>query len=145
MLRLVSLSLAALALGLMSAVGAAAAPGEKGEMCVAGHGKAVCCKASVADHCGYVSCCEKGNAGFFTARHCGTCDQHKASAHKTAAHKAHKPAVATAEAKGCGAGAGVASCEVGNRGFFSNTACGTCTTKAHAAKASCCAGEKAAK
>ena len=59
----------------MAAGGALAAEKAKTSngVCALGKGKQVCCKAYVADHCKYVSCCEVGNAAFYTASRCHTC------------------------------------------------------------------------
>lgn len=76
----------------VAAAGMAAA-GEK-STCERGAGKAVCCKAYVANHCGPFSatCCEKGNAAFFTAKKCGGCE----SQAKVAAHQAKHGCAASA-------------------------------------------------
>lgn len=131
MFRFLTMSIAALALTLTAVSGAAAAEGK----CAAGVGKYVCCKAGVADHCGHVSCCEVGNAAFFSAKHCGSCASHKSE------KPAHQAAAKTAKAAGHGCASSAAGCETGNRGFFKATACGGCD-KAEKASA-CCAGEKA--
>jgi hypothetical protein len=126
----------ALAVGLMGA--AAAAPAKnaaaKDEMCAAGHGKAVCCKAGVADHCGYVSCCEVGNAGFFTSKSCSTCAKHRAEAARAAA-KSCCAGESKEHAGHAGGNGYVSCCEEGNRAFFSQG----CTMGAP--KAACCAKE----
>jgi hypothetical protein len=127
-----TMMLAAVAAGLLS-VAAFAAP-KSAETCEAGKGKPVCCKASVANHCGYVSCCEMGNAAFFSKKHCGTCESHKAHAQAACAAKAAPAAGAAA----CGAKTTlyVSCCEQGNAGFFK--AAHACGAKA----ASCCSTAK---
>jgi len=124
-------------------VGAWAAPKEADKTCEAGKGKAVCCKASVANHCGYVSCCEVGNAGFFSKKHCGTCESHRD--HAQAACAAGKTAKADAKtASGCAAKGStlyVSCCDVGNARFFK--AAHACGSGCEAKKASaCCAAGK---
>lgn len=137
MIRFVTMSIAALALSVVAAGSAAAAPKASGSesTCTAGVGKYVCCKAGVADHCGHVSCCEVGNAAFFTKKSCSSCASHKT---KQAAHHS-----APAKASGSACSASAASCEVGNRRFFSKQS-NCCSTKDAGASA-CCAGEKKAK
>ena len=126
------LTAAVLALGIAGAAAAAPKEGAKAEQpCPAGVGKAVCCKASVANHCMYVSCCEQGNAGFFTKAHCATCDKH----HAKAAHKGH------AASHACSTGY-VSCCEKGNAKFFKKDGCAMCAAK-KGDKAACCeAGAK---
>lgn len=109
-----------------------AAPSTGSAVCEAGQGKAVCCKAGVANHCTYVSCCEVGNAGFHSAASCGTC-----------AHN-HSVAMAKAMSAGCakcGATAATAAltCETGNAGFFSAS---KCTTVAKTAGCAACASHE---
>jgi hypothetical protein len=127
MSRFFALSAAVLTLGLLSATGAVAAPKNDGTgpVCEAGIGKAVCCKTFVANHCPYVSCCEKGNAAFFTAKHCSLCDAHVMD------HAKH------ASAQACSPGA--SGCEAGNSAFFSaaNSMYGT-----RGGQPSCCAVDK---
>ncbi|MGV3724682.1 MAG: hypothetical protein ACO1SX_27610 [Actinomycetota bacterium] len=137
MFRFVSLSVAAFALSALTMGGASAAPksGASEGMCVAGVGRTVCCKAGVADHCGHVSCCEVGNAAFFSAKSCGA-----GHAAKTVAHA---PAAKAAKAEGHACGSASASCETGNRGFFTASTCGASSKKAGAASACCAAGAKA--
>jgi hypothetical protein len=131
------------ALALSAALALFAAPafaGEKsaaaGSTCEAGIGKPVCCKAMVADHCGYVSCCEVGNAAFHTAKAC-----------HAPAHAVHVASVsscttnakqATAKASGscCAEGKDkalyVSACEVGNASFFKASHASCCSAKAKA-------------
>lgn len=108
MSRLFALSAAVLSLGLLTATGVAAAPKNDGSgpVCEAGIGKAVCCKAFVANHCAYVSCCEQGNAAFFTTKHCSQCD----------AHAMDRVKHASTSAQTCSGDS--ANCETGNRAFF---------------------------
>ena len=128
------LTTALLALGIAGAAAAAPKEAAKGEQpCPAGVGKAVCCKASVANHCMYVSCCEQGNAGFFSKAHCSACEKHQAkhqAAHKGAAH-----ACSTAY---------VSCCEQGNAAFFKTEGCSMCASKKDG-KAACCAADAKAK
>ena len=63
--------------GVAVAAPKAAASAEK--VCVAGVGKPVCCKAYVANHCMYVSCCEVGNHGFFKQTACAKCEANRAA------------------------------------------------------------------
>jgi hypothetical protein len=139
--RALTTAFAAFALALIAASGAAAA--QKTAVvnagCSGGIGQPVCCKAFVANHCGYVSCCEKGNAAFYSATHCGRCDEH--ASEKAAVACAAKPAASAAAGAAHGCATVSTSCEVGNRMFFSGAAC---TTAAKAAKGDCC-GAKAAK
>ena len=158
MFRFITVSLAA-AVSLFAAGIATAAPeagkAEAKSVCTAGIGKAVCCKAFVADHCNYVSCCEAGNSAFFTAKSCAKCADHRAQ--HAAAHSgktAATPAVATTGAKTtaakseCAAGACcasdttlyVAACERGNGGFFTSHTAHTASAKSSAC---CAAGAKA--
>lgn len=121
---------------------------DKKEVCAAGVGKKVCCATYTADHCGYVSCCEKGNKGFFTTSSCHECAAH----HKVAAAPA-------APGKGAHCASGACS-KAGNFAFYSVTkahACaatsamgcgdhGACCSAAKTAKGgACCAAEKAKK
>ena len=80
-------SLAAAALCLGSAAGAAAGEKPAGS-CEKGAGKPVCCKAYVANHCGpaAATCCEVGNAAFFTQKRCSACDSRAAAKAKHAKH-----------------------------------------------------------
>ena len=128
MSRLFALSAAVLSLGLLTATGVAAAPKNDGSgpVCEAGIGKAVCCKTFVANHCAYVSCCEQGNAAFFSAKHCSLCD----------AHAVERVKRASANTQACTGDS--ASCETGNRAFFKTaTSFGT-----RGGKTACCANEK---
>jgi hypothetical protein len=138
MTRSIRACLAAAAFALFAASAAVAAPKEaaKGEekVCAAGVGTAVCCKASVANHCGYASCCEMGNSAFFSKTSCATCRKHDNQA-KAAHHKSHAGSA-------CGTNGYVSCCEEGNGGFFKGNSC--CGHKA-AAGASCCAAPAAKK
>jgi hypothetical protein len=142
--------LSTFALALLAASSVAAAPkaGPVNEGCSGGIGRPVCCKAFVADHCGYTSCCEKGNAAFFSSTHCGKCEEHaaeKAMACSAKASSAKSSTTKTAAAGACAAqtcAPGDASCEVGNRMFFTGAAC---SASKKAAKSACCASEKTAK
>ena len=128
MMRLLTAAL--LALGIAGAAAAAPKDAAKGEKpCPAGVGTAVCCKASVANHCTYVSCCEQGNAGFFNQAHCATCEKHQAKSH--AAHKGAAHACTTAY---------VSCCEQGNAAFFKKEGCSMCAAKKEG-KAACCAAD----
>jgi hypothetical protein len=134
MRRFATACLAACCLAALAVPGIAADKAEKKaaeKVCALGKGRAVCCKAYVADHCVYVACCEVGNAGFFSKTHCAACEKNAAKASPSGA-----------AATGCGAGAPqgyVACCEVGNAGFFKGKACGAC---AAAKSASCCSAGK---
>jgi len=141
MFRFVSMSIATLALSVLALSGAAAAPKADGAMCVAGVGRSVCCKAGVSDHCGHVSCCEVGNAAFFSAKSCGS--THSALSAKPVAHV--HAAAKTEKVAGHGCATSSASCEVGNRGFFTQSACSSSAAKKAGAPAACCAGEAKAK
>src|SRR5688500_5857201 len=121
MSRFVRLSLAAF---LALAAGAAMA-GPKGDSaakatCTRGEGKAVCCKAFVADHCTYVSCCEVGNSAFFTQKECGKCVVHAAERAAKAGASCGTSATCSASKSEC------AKCAVGhtagNGAFFTATA-----------------------
>jgi len=127
MYRFFTLAAATLMLGLVTAAGASAAPKNDGSgpVCEAGIGKAVCCKAFVANHCPYVSCCEMGNAAFFSAKHCSLCDAHAKEHSKRATAQTCAP--------------GASSCEAGNRAFFTDA---SSETKTRGAKPACCATEK---
>jgi hypothetical protein len=124
MFRTLTLAVAALTLSLLTATGAAAAPTNDGSgpVCEAGIGKVVCCKAFVANHCPYVSCCEQGNAAFFTASHCSLCDAHTMERMQ----RGSTQACATA-------------CEAGNGAFFTPTAA---KASAGDAPAACCTAVK---
>jgi len=147
---MIRFAIAALTAALITAGAAVAAPqaGKKAEStCAAGVGFKVCCKAFVAHHCDYVSCCEVGNAGFHAQKACATCAKHEAKATPTATTAAAKSAAAKTDGKSaCAAGACaegnlyVSAHEMGNGGFFTRTA-------AHSGKAgaACCAGEAKAK
>lgn len=124
MSRFFALSAAVVSLALASAASAAPKKDGAAPVCEAGVGKAVCCKAFVANHCAYVSCCEQGNAAFFTAKHCSLCDEHTMER--------------ALRASGSTCSADAASCETGNRAFFSAAApYGT-----RGGKSACCASEK---
>ena len=131
MLKFVGMALAALVL---SVTAASASPDAKsGEVCVLGKGKAVCCKTFKPNHDVYVSCCEVGNRGFFTATECVGCPMQKEL------NSAPPAAACGAKASvSCAAGAGHAcDSETGNRGFFKNSA-STCSLHT----AACCASKK---
>lgn len=127
MRRIFALSAVALALGLLTATGATAAPKNDGTgpVCEAGIGKAVCCKTFTANHCPYVSCCEQGNAAFFTANHCSLCEAHAMDRAKHASTQSCAP--------------GAASCEAGNGAFFTAT---SASHKTRGTQAACCATGK---
>ena len=137
--RAVTTALAAFSLALLAASGAVAAPKQAvvNAGCSGGIGTTVCCKAFVAHHCDYVSCCEKGNAMFFSSTHCHQCDENVAE--KAVLACATKSAAAGGSAAASACAPGEASCETGNRMFFTATC-----APAKAAKGDCC-GAKAAK
>ena len=127
MLKTIFAGLAALCLATAAVAAPKDAAGEK--PCPAGVGKAVCCKASVADHCMYTSCCEQGNKAFFTKKGCGTCAKHTAKAQL--AHHG-KAACDTKNLY-------TSCCDQGNKGFFKAASCNTC---ASSGAKSCCAATK---
>lgn len=147
MTRVLRLSLAAF---LALAAGAAIA-GPKGDSaatatCTKGQGTAVCCKAFVANHCTYVSCCEVGNSAFFTKKECGKCADHTAKRAAKASASCGTSASCSASKSECAkcAGGDVA----GNRAFFTATAgCakgdGCADKKGQASASACCAGKTA--
>jgi hypothetical protein len=125
MSRFFALMLAA-GLALLAAGAARAAPKKAAEpmpACAAGAPKPVCCKAFVADHCIYISCCEVGNAGFFTQTECPTCLGRAAERAEQARRAASKPGCGEAAKAGCsGTGACGEACaagtQAGNGAFF---------------------------
>jgi hypothetical protein len=134
--------------GLCLAGAASAAPKEEGKAttCTKGQGTAVCCKTYVKDHCShYTSCCEHGNAGFFSKKHCSSCEKQADERAKVAKSNCSGSACTGHSSEGS---AYTKCCDIGNRGFFSSAGCGNCSKHAKAAKAetaACCAGEKKAK
>jgi hypothetical protein len=145
MLRICTLSLAA-AVVLCSFVMAAPKAGKVESTCERGVGKKACCKAFVADHCMYVSCCEVGNAAFYNQTLCHNCENHKANvAVAAAAACSAKTASGTKEcSSGSACAVSTASAEDGNRRFFTPTACASGKTAASAGGA-CCSARGAAK
>jgi len=137
MTRSIRACLAAAALALFAAGAASAAPKEaaKGgeKVCAAGVGTYVCCKAAVANHCGYVTCCEKGNAAFFKASGCGTCAKHTAES-----QRAHHAACGLGTCESKAKSTYVSCCEEGNGGFFKGAAA-CCSHKGTGP--SCCAAD----
>ncbi|MBM3457689.1 MAG: hypothetical protein FJX77_04060 [Armatimonadetes bacterium] len=125
------------AFALACAGAAVAAPNSEGGVCAAGIGTQACCKAGMANHCNYASCCEVGNAAFYSASHCGQCAHaKKASQAKVASHMKEHGKTAAA----CSSCVATVSCETGNKGFYTASAChkagsahdcATCSTHAH--------------
>jgi hypothetical protein len=138
---LVAAGLGLFASGIAAAAPKAEKPAEK-STCRAGVGRPVCCKAYVADHCTYVSCCEVGNAGFFSQKLCPKCADHKAKAELACASKGAGTKDACAS-KGTGAKHECGRChecsEGGNRAFFTGTnGASCCSSSPKAAKGACC-------
>jgi hypothetical protein len=136
MSRFVKAFFAAAGLSLFAVGFASAAPKDApaAGACEKATGKAVCCKASVADHCTYVSCCEVGNQGFFSKSSCGACAKGTAAKEMAHAKKAAHEAASTAKVSY------VSCCEMGNRGFY--TKAGACSTCEHKAACASCSAKK---
>ena len=144
MLRILTLSLAAVSL--CSAAFAAPKTAAKAAeaTCEKGVGKKACCKAYVADHCTYVSCCEIGNAGFHTQKDCSKCADHrvKAASHASTACSAKTAAGKKECASSSACAHALASCEDGNRHFFTAATCAPRKKSARAETACCGAAKK---
>ena len=124
-------------LAIFASGSALAGPGE--QTCARGVGMSVCCVHHTKACGAYTACCEKGNAGFFTASHCAKCAARTAAACDSSA-KAKKGSACASRGAAC---AGMTACsrdgETGNAAFFTSTR--ACASHRSAAAPACCSGD----